>query len=55
MPSGPFPGRWKAFRYGCLGQSDVSVWLSLGVVAALAVPVYLWAQWLFSSGRRLKA
>lgn len=45
----------QAFRYGCLGQSDVSVWLSLGVVAALAVPVYLWAQWLFSSGRKLKA
>ena len=42
-------------RYGFLGQSDVSVWLSLGVTAALAIPAYLWAQWLFTTGRRLKA
>jgi ABC-2 type transport system permease protein len=41
-------------RYGFLGQSDVSIWLSLGVTAALAVPAYLWAQWLFSTGRKLK-
>jgi ABC-2 type transport system permease protein len=45
----------NAVRYGFLGESDVSVWLSLGVTAALAVPAYLWAQYLFSSGRRLKA
>ena len=45
----------QAIRFGFLGESDVSVWLSLGVVAALAVPAYLWAQWLFSSGRKLKA
>ncbi len=45
----------QAIRFGFLGESDVSVWLSLGVVAALAVPTYLWAQWLFSSGRKLKA
>jgi ABC-2 type transport system permease protein len=45
----------QGIRFGFLGESDVSVWLSLGVVAALAVPAYLWAQWLFSSGRRLKA
>ena len=45
----------QAVRFGFLGQSDVSVWLSLGVTAALAVPAYLWAQWLFSSGRKLKA
>ena len=44
-----------AVRFGFLGQSDVSVWLSLGVTAALAVPAYLWAQWLFTSGRKLKA
>jgi ABC-2 type transport system permease protein len=42
-------------RYGFLGQSDVSVWLSLGVTAALAIPAYLWAQWLFTTGRKLKA
>ncbi|HKF80728.1 MAG TPA: ABC transporter permease [Thermoleophilaceae bacterium] len=44
----------SGLRYGFLGESDVSVWLSLGVTAALAVPAYLWAQYLFSSGRRLK-
>ncbi|MDQ4048265.1 MAG: ABC transporter permease [Actinomycetota bacterium] len=45
----------QGIRFGFLGESDVSVWLSLGVIAALAVPTYLWAQWLFSSGRKLKA
>jgi ABC-2 type transport system permease protein len=44
----------NAVRYGFLGESDVSVWLSLGVTAALALPVYAWSQWLFTSGRRLK-
>lgn len=41
-------------RFGFLGESDVSVWLSLGVTAALAIPAYLWAQHLFTSGKRLK-
>ena len=45
----------NAVRFGFLGESDVSVWLSLGIVAALAVPAYLWAQYLFASGRKLKA
>ena len=45
----------NAIRYGFLGTSDVSVALSLGVTTALAVPMYAWAQWLFTSGRRLKA
>jgi len=45
----------QAVRYGFLGEADVSIWLSLGVTAALAIPCYLWAQWLFSSGRKLKA
>ena len=45
----------NAVRYGFLGHSDVSVWLSLGVLAALAIPTYLWSQWLFTSGRKLKA
>ncbi|MGI8945876.1 MAG: ABC transporter permease [Thermoleophilaceae bacterium] len=44
----------QAVRYGFLGESDVSIWLALGVTAALAVPTYLWAQWLFTSGRKLK-
>ena len=45
----------NALRYGFLGSADASVWLCLAVTAALAVPAYLWSQWLFSSGRRLKA
>ena len=45
----------NAVRFGFLGSSDVSVWLSLGVTAALAFPAYAWAQYLFSSGKRLKA
>ncbi|MEX1141562.1 MAG: ABC transporter permease [Thermoleophilaceae bacterium] len=45
----------QAVRHGFLGSSDVSLWLSLGVTAALAIPCYLWAQWLFTSGRKLKA
>jgi len=45
----------QAMRYGMLGESDVSIWLSLAVTAALAVPAYLWAQWLFTTGRKLKA
>jgi ABC-2 type transport system permease protein len=45
----------NAVRYGFLGTSDVNHWLCLGVTAALAVPTYLWSQWLFTSGRKLKA
>jgi ABC-2 type transport system permease protein len=45
----------NAVRYGFIGQGDVSPALSLAVVAAIALPLYGWAQWLFSTGRRLKA
>ena len=45
----------NAVRYGFLGTSDVNQWLCLGVTAALAVPAYLWSQWLFTSGRKLKS
>ena len=45
----------QSIRYGFLGVADVSIWLSLGVTAALAIPCYLWAQWLFTTGRKLKA
>ena len=45
----------QGVRFGFLGESDVSIWLSLGVTAALALPVYGWSQWLFTTGRRLKA
>ena len=44
----------NAVRFGFLGHSDVSVWLSLGVTAALAIPAYAWAQHLFATGKRLK-
>jgi ABC-2 type transport system permease protein len=45
----------QAMRFGFLGTSDVNIWLALAVTAALAVPAYLWAQWLFTTGRKLKA
>ena len=45
----------NAVRYGFLGTSDANQWLCLGVVTALAVPAYLWSQWLFTSGRKLKS
>ena len=45
----------NAVRYGFLGTSDVSVALCLAVTAGLAIPAYLWSQWLFTSGRKLKA
>ena len=44
----------SAVRFGFLGEADVSVWLSLAVTAALAVPTYIWAQWLFTTGKKLK-
>ena len=44
----------NAVRFGFLGEADVSVWLALAVTAALALPTYLWAQWLFTTGRKLK-
>jgi ABC-2 type transport system permease protein len=45
----------NAVRYGFLGESDVSILLSLGVTAALAIPAYAWAQYLFTTGKRLKS
>jgi len=45
----------NAVRYGFLGHADVNVGLSLGVLLCLAVPTYLWSQWLFTTGRKLKA
>ena len=44
----------NAVRFGFLGEADVSVWLSLAVTAALAVPTYAWAQYLFTTGKKLK-
>jgi ABC-2 type transport system permease protein len=45
----------QSVRYGFLGTSDVSMWLALGVTAALAIPAFLWSHWLFATGRKLKA
>lgn len=45
----------NAIRYGFLGVSDVSVWLSLGVMAVLAAAVVAWSSWLFATGKKLKA
>jgi ABC-2 type transport system permease protein len=44
----------NAFRYGFLGQADVSVALSLLVTLAFAVLFVTWSHWLFATGRRLK-
>ena len=44
----------NALRYGFLGASDVSVWLSFAVTAAIAVAMVAWSQYLFSTGKRLK-
>jgi ABC-2 type transport system permease protein len=44
----------NAVRYGFLGTSDVSVWLSLGVTGLLAAIAIAWSSWLFRTGHRLK-
>jgi ABC-2 type transport system permease protein len=43
-----------AVRYGFLGRSDTSIWLSLGVTATIAAISVAWSAWLFGTGRRLK-
>jgi ABC-2 type transport system permease protein len=45
----------NAVRYGMLGTSDVSVALSFVVTAVIALGAVAWSQYLFSTGRRLKA
>ncbi|HEV2772923.1 MAG TPA: ABC transporter permease [Thermoleophilaceae bacterium] len=45
----------NAIRYGFIGHSDVDPVLALVVAGAIAAPLYAWAQWLFSTGRKLKA
>jgi ABC-2 type transport system permease protein len=44
----------NALRYGFLGSSDVSVWLSFAVTAGIAAAIVAWSQYLFSTGKRLK-
>lgn len=43
-----------AVRFGFLGASDVSPWVSLGVVGVITVLLVGWAQFLFATGHRLK-
>jgi len=45
----------NSVRYGVLGTSEVSVALSFAVTAAIALGALAWSQYLFSTGRRLKA
>lgn len=44
----------NAYRYGILGVSDVSVGLSLGMLLALAVLLYLWAIRLLDTGTGIR-
>jgi ABC-2 type transport system permease protein len=44
----------NAVRYGFVGRADAPIGVCLLVTFALAVPAYLWSQWLFTSGRKLK-
>jgi ABC-2 type transport system permease protein len=43
-----------AVRFGFLGASDVTPWVSLSVVAAITLLLVGWAQYLFTTGHRLK-
>jgi ABC-2 type transport system permease protein len=42
-------------RYGFLGTSEVNIWLSFAITAALAAGAVAWSQYLFATGRKLKA
>lgn len=44
----------NAFRYGILGHSDVNVWLSLGVISAVCVLLYVYAYRLLSRGTGMR-
>jgi ABC-2 type transport system permease protein len=43
-----------AVRYGFLGTSDVGAGISFAVLAAMALALLAWSQYLFTSGRKLK-
>ena len=55
----PLPSERDACRSWLDGElallEHARVIVCLGVVTALAVPAYLWSQWLFTSGRKLKS
>jgi ABC-2 type transport system permease protein len=51
----PFFYMIDGFRYGFFGASDVSPWLSLGVVATAALAVSIWALLLLRSGYKIRS
>jgi ABC-2 type transport system permease protein len=44
----------SAVRHGFLGTSEVSPWVSIGVLAAIATAMVAWSSYLFATGRKLK-
>ena len=44
----------QSYRIGFLGEGDVSAWVALAVLAAVAASMSAWGAWLFRSGHRLK-
>jgi ABC-2 type transport system permease protein len=51
----PFFYMSEGFRYGFFGASDVSPWLSLGVVATAALAVSIWGLLLLRSGYKIRS
>lgn len=51
----PFFYMIDGFRYGFFGVSDVSPWLSLGIVAAATAGVGLWALLLLRMGYKIRS
>jgi len=51
----PFFYMIDGFRYGFFGVSDVSPWLSLGIVSAATVGVGLWALLLLRMGYKIRS
>jgi ABC-2 type transport system permease protein len=51
----PFFYMIDGFRYGFFGVSDVSPWLSLGIVAAATTGVGLWALQLLRMGYKIRS
>lgn len=42
------------FRFGFLGTSDASIWLSFGVTVTVFIAVFALASWMFQSGYKLR-
>lgn len=50
----PFFYLIDGFRHGFLGQSDISPWFSLGIIACFATMVSAYALWMLRSGYKLR-